>query len=383
LADWYTKETKAVVQITEIGYDETYRKTLEDIRSSDPQYDIFIIWYPELGDLIRNKALLDLTDWIEENKETIQPQDFIPRIYDAYTLQKGRRWALPFDGDTHVLFYRKSILSKHNLNPPETWDDYLNVSRTITEKEKVNGIYGTAIMSYKAPILILSSFLNRVGGYGGQLLTKDGRPSLDTPEVKMALESLLEQAEYALPSPLETSFEVSRDSFLSGRVAMVEQWTDIGVMAEDNSESTIRGDWGAIQMPKGSGKNAQHAPALNAGFALAISSKAPNLEVAKDFLLFAVRPDIMAKYNVLNGGTDPTRISILKSDDYRKFAPEVSAAAEAALFNATPWPNIPGSRKLMQILSDNIVLALRKKISVENAISDTQKRWTEIIDSTN
>lgn len=380
IADWFTQETKAVVQISEIGYDETYKKTIEDVRSVNPQYDVFIIWYPELGDLVKNKAIVDLTDWILENKKIIQPEDFIPSIYEAYTSQNGKRWALPFDGDTHILFYRKSLLEKYKLKPPETWDDYLNVSKIITEKERRNGIYGSAIIAYKVPILILSSFLNRVGGYGGQLLTKEGKPSLNTPEVKLALQSMIQQAEYALPSPFETNFEVSRDAFLSGRVAMVEQWTDIGVMAEDNSESSIKGDWGAIQMPKGSGDKARHAPALNAGFALAISSKAPNLRVAKEFLLFASRPDIMARYNVLNGGTDPTRISVLKSDGYRKFAPMVSEAAEAALANATPWPNVPGSRKLMQILTENIVLAMRKKISVEQALTESQKSWTEIID---
>jgi multiple sugar transport system substrate-binding protein len=280
IADWFNQETKAVVQVTEISYGKTLKTTLEDIQSPSPQYDVFIIWYPELGDLVKNNALVDLTNWIDYNKETLQPDDFIPSIYDSYTLQEKKRWAIPFDGDTHILFYRKSLLEKHKLNPPETWDEFSNVSRIITEKEKANGIYGSAIMAYKVPVLILSSFLNRVGGYGGQLLTADGNPSLDTKEVYNALTAFIEHTAYALPSPLETNFEVSRDAFLSGRVAMVEQWTDIGVMAEDNSESTIRGDWGAIQMPKGTGDKARHAPALNAGYALAVSSKAPNFLIS-------------------------------------------------------------------------------------------------------
>lgn len=379
IADWFTEETKAVVQITEIGYDETLKKTIDDINSNNPKYDILIIWYPELGTLVKKEAIIDLTSWIEENKQILQPEDFIPSIYNPYTLQNGKRWAIPFDGDTHILFYRKSLLAKYKLSPPETWDDYLNVSRTITEKEKTNGIYGSAIMAYKVPVLILSSFLNRVGGYGGQLLTSDGKPSLDTPEVLAALSALIEHSKYALPSPLETSFEVSRDAFLSGRVAMVEQWTDIGVMAEDSSESTIRGDWGAIQMPKGSGEKGRHAPALNAGYALGISAKSPNLELAKEFLLFATRPDTMAKYNLINGGTDPTRISILTSESYRNFAPKVSEAAQAALQNATPWATVPRSTEMMEILTENIISAMQNRIPPDEALAKTQKRWMEIL----
>lgn len=379
IADWFTEETKAVVQITEMGYDENLKKTIDDIESINPKYDIFMIWYPELGTLVNKGAFVDLTNWIEENKIILKPDDFIPSIYDSYTLQNGKRWATPFDGDTHVLFYRKSILAKHNLKPPETWDDFLNVSRTITEKEKENGIYGSAIMAYKVPVLILSSFLNRVGGYGGQLLTSDGKPSVNSPEVLTALNALIAHSKYALPSPLETSFEVSRDAFLSGRVAMVEQWTDIGVMAEDSSESSIKGDWGAIQMPKGSGVKARHAPALNAGYALGISSKAPNLELAKEFLLFATKPETMAKYNLLNGGTDPTRISVLTSAEYRNFAPKVSEAAQAALQNATAWPTLNGSTQMMEVLTENIVRAMQKRISSKEALDDTQKQWLEIL----
>lgn len=117
IADWFTEETKAVVQITEMGYDENLKKTIDDIESINPKYDIFMIWYPELGTLVNKGAFVDLTNWIEENKIILKPDDFIPSIYDSYTLQNGKRWATPFDGDTHVLFYRKSILAKHNLKP--------------------------------------------------------------------------------------------------------------------------------------------------------------------------------------------------------------------------------------------------------------------------
>lgn len=382
IADWFNAETKAVVQITEIGYDETMTKTLGDTESPHPQYDVFTIWYPELGDLVQKGALSDLTEWIESNKAVLKPEDFIQSIYDPYTLQNGKRWAIPFDGDTHVLFYRKSLLEKHNLKPPATWDDYSNICRTITEKESKNGIYGCAIMGFKVPILILSSFLNRAGGYGGELFSAEGKPTLDSPEVYAALKAFIEHSNYALPTPLETNFEVSRDAFLSGRVAMVEQWTDIGVMAEDKSESSISGDWGVVQMPKGSGEKAHHAPALNAGYALGVSSKAPNPEIARAFLLFAARPDIMAKYNAINGGADPTRISVLTSANYRSFAPLVSEAAQASLKDATAWPTIPGSSALMEVLSANLVLALEKRKSPKKALQDTQKKWIEILDST-
>jgi multiple sugar transport system substrate-binding protein len=379
LSDLFNKETGAVIQIVEVGYPDLLRKTLEDISDSAPQCDVFEIWYPTLGTLVEEGALTDLTEFIAQNEAAIQPDDFIPSLYNPYTLYNGKRWAIPYDGDTHVLFYRKSLLKKHNLAPPETWDDYLKVARTITKKERENGIYGSAIMAYNVPILIVSSFLNRLGGYGGQLLDREGRPAVNSPEAVEALSAMVEQSAYALPTPLETDFDVARDAILTGKVAMVEQWTDIGVMAEDPKQSTIQGDWGVVQMPKGSGDRARHAPALNAGFSLGLSSKAPHAETARAFLLFVARPDIIANLDLIKGGVDPTRISVLKSEEYRQFAPQVSAAAQAALEGATAWPTVPESPQLMDELTKNLVAALEERKSPEQALSDTQARWFEIL----
>ncbi len=381
LASWFNEETGAVVQVVEVGYPDLLNQTLDDVSASAPQYDVFEIWYPTLGTLVEKGALTDLTGFIEQNRAVLQPDDFISALYDPYTLYKGKRWAIPYDGDTHVLFYRKSLLEKYGFSPPNTWDDYLEIAKTITDKESANGIYGSAIMANRAPILIVSSFLNRLGGYGGQLLDSDGRPVVNSPEAVAALSAMVEQSAYALPTPLETDFDVARDAFLSGKVAMVEQWTDIGVMAEDPKQSIIQGDWGVVQMPMGSGDKARHAPALNAGFSLGISSKAPHSETAQAFLLFATRPETMARANLINGGVDPTRVSILTSKEYSQFAPQVSVAAQAALGNATAWPTVPQMPQLMEGLADNLVAALEGRKSPQQALDDTQTLWLEILQS--
>ena len=136
-----------------------------------------MLWYVDLGAMVENHALIDLTEFISENQKIIQPDDFISSIYDAYTLYKGKRWAIPYDsGDTHVLFYRKSLLQKYKLNPPKTWDDYLNVAKIITENEKSKGIYGTAIMAPRATMITISAFMNRLASFGGKMMDNTGKP---------------------------------------------------------------------------------------------------------------------------------------------------------------------------------------------------------------
>src|SRR6266545_2921066 len=55
----------------------------------------------------------------------IEADDFISSIYDPYTLVDGKRYGLPFDGDSHVLFYNQDLLARSGFGgPPGTWEQY-------------------------------------------------------------------------------------------------------------------------------------------------------------------------------------------------------------------------------------------------------------------
>lgn len=377
VARWFQEETGAIVQVKVVSYEQLAEAIESDLEASAPELDVIVTFYTDIARLVERGALMDITDLA--SRPEVQAEDFIPSLYDAYSLYQGRRWSLPFDGDTHVLFYRKSLLAKYGLAPPDTWDDYLRVARTITEGEKERGVYGAAIMAHPAPVLIISSYMNRLATHGGRLLDEHGRPTLDSAEALAALEALLAHAQYALPTPVETDFDASRLAFLSGRVAMVEQWTDIGLMAEDAQQSTIRGDWGAVQMPLGTGPHARRASALNAGLAIAVAARTSEPEAARALVAFATRPDISLKVNLGNGGADPTRRSALLSEEYQRFAPEVSAAKRASLEHTVAWPTLPRTPELLDALSKSLVAALEGKATAKQALAEAQAAWLTIL----
>lgn len=379
LGQWFYEETGAVVQSITTQPSDILGYFQRDLASTQPRLDVVTIRYYHLGRLTEQHMLADVTSLIDRHKAVLQPEDYLPTLYDAYTEYGGKRWALPFDGDTHLLFFRKSLLDKYGFSPPDTWDDYLEIARTITENEKANGIYGTAIMMHPFVSLSVASFINRLYSYGGALLDEDLRPALNSPQAAAALAALVKQAAYALPSPLETDYDVSREAFLAGKVAMVEQWTNIGIQAEDPSQSLIQGDWGVVPIPRGNGPGARHAAPLNSGFSLALSSKAPNPDAARAFLLFASRPDIALRLNLANLTIDPTRVSVLQGEPYRRFAPEVSAATQAALAVSIPWPRLPQSQELLEVLADHLFLAVGGQESPQQALGATQERWLEIL----
>ena len=380
LAKWFEEETGARVNVLIVPYANVTEKAVLDVTSGAGEYDVIEYWYPMLGSLVENGVLVDVTDWWEANAKELQFDDFLPSLADIYTVIEGRRYGIPYDGDLHVLFYNTTLFEKHNLKPPETWDDYLEVCKTITEAEKGKEIYGCGIMGAKIPLILIGTYLNRLGSYGGAFFDEAGNPAINSPEAVAALEALVAQLPYALPDPTAVAFDELLGGWLTGRVGMTEFWTDLGQMTDDPERSAIVGEWGVVPMPKGSGPKARVVAPLNAGFGLGVSTLAPDKELAMEFLKFNARPDINVRVNTIVGGLDPTRMSTFDAPEYRKHVTDKLAdAAKAAHKNAVAWPTDAKWAELQDVLNENLSLALTGAKTPQEALDDTQAAWEEIL----
>jgi multiple sugar transport system substrate-binding protein len=384
LAHDFKVATGVQVNWTAIPYDQVQNKALGDVQSGAGRYDVFDYWYTTLGALVRQNVLEDLTDFVDQNPR-IHASDFIPSIYDPYTLHGGRRYGLPFDGDTHVLFRNTQLLEANQVdpNPPATWDQYLEVARKITANGK-GRYYGAVLLGQQAPIIIGSSYANRLAGYGGSFLTGEGKPALDTQAAVDAAMAMLEVEPSALPTPFKVAFDAALAAFLQGRVAMMEFWTDLGVFADHGTPQVptrIKGRWGVSSLPVG-GANSKPVAALNAGFGMGVSRASRNKDLAKRFVAFATGAPINRELITTPGtGIDPTRKSTLNAPAYAEFAPSVQKAARASLNGAFAWPTIPQSYELMTVLSDNLSAMLRRQLSPQAAIRNTQSAWEKTLGS--
>jgi multiple sugar transport system substrate-binding protein len=375
--------TGATVNVTVVPYDEVQAKATLDVQSGANQFDVFDYWYPTVGALASQGILDDLTEFIDGDA-AIDAADFIPSIYDVYTEYDGRRWGLPYDGDTHVLFYNTEIFEQAGVEAaPETWDEFLAAAQTITEAGLTTAdgkpIYGCALQAFKAPIIIGSTYSNRLAGFGGAYLSEDGQPALDSEAAVQAAQALLDVAPFALPTPLETAFDQALPAFLSGQIAMMDFWTDLGVYAQDPEGSQIVDKWDVVQMPYG-GANTAHVAPLNAGFCFSVSANARNKDLARAFCAWATSKQMNLDLLLVTGsGIDPNRVSTLESEAYKAFAPKVQAAAAASLSGAFAWPTITQSPELMTVLSDELALMLQGNQDAATTMGNVQTAWTGIL----
>jgi len=382
LASDFQVATGAFVRVTIVPYDQIRSKAIVDVQSGAAKYDVFDYWYTTVGELAHQGVLSDLTELIAASPD-IEADDFISSIYDPYTLVDGKRYGLPFDGDSHVLFYNQDLLARSGFGgPPGTWEQYVQMARKITDDNGngSSGVYGAVLPAQAAPIIIGSAFANRLAGYGGHFLDGDGRPALDSRAVAAA-NSMHELAAFT-PSPVKIAFEAAVAMFLEGKAAMMEFWTDLGVNAEDPKQSKVRGRWGVTSLPVGS-PNSKRVAALNAGFALGVSRASRNQDLATRFVKFATSKATNLELSTTTGsGIDPTRRSTLNSPRYSGFAPTVQRAARSALSGngAIPWPTSDKSPELMEKLSDELSLMLHDRKTPVAAITDTQSAWQRILE---
>ncbi|MGF1624818.1 MAG: ABC transporter substrate-binding protein [Alphaproteobacteria bacterium] len=373
----FAELTGATVEAVIVPYDQATAQATLDVVSGANEMDVFQYWYVDKEALVRDNVLLDITDRIEADAASIDPSDFLGALYDTYTLVDGRRYGLPYDGDTHVLFYNTTILERNGLSAPTTWDDYLNVIRTITEAESADGVYGALIMGKQFPIIICSSYANRLGGFGGDFLDASGMPTLSSDASIAAAQAMLDAAPYATPTPLETEFGNSIPVFLGGQAGMIEFWTDLGTWAEDPEQSAIVGQWGVVPMPVGGG-NTTNRPAMNAGWSFGVSTGSQNVDMAWEFVRMTASKETHLSVLTNNKtGVDPTRLSAMPA--YREFAPKQADAVEEAIANAFPWPTKPESPRLMQVLTDQLGLMLAGDKTAEQAMTDAQAEWESIL----
>lgn len=375
----FEAQTGCKVKVTAVPYDQVQQQATLDVTSGANRFDVIDYWYTSLGALAQNGIIEDVTDQIERDKAEITPDDFIPAIYDTYTLYDGRRWGLPYDGDTHVLFCNMEILERNGLTPPATWEEYTAVAKKVTEAESANGVYGAAMMAFGVPIIIVGTFVNRLAGYGGAFLNADGSPALDSPAALAAAKEMLAAAPFCLPTPTETAFEQALPAFLGGKVAMVEFWTDLGVYSQDPTQSKVVDKWAAFQMPTGPGVD--HAlAALNAGFCFSVSMGSSKKDIAWEFIKFATSPEYSLKLLLTTGsGIDPTRLSGLNSQAYKDFAPKVQQAASATMSGVLPWPTNPQSPMMMEVLSDELSMMMAGQKTPEDALASAQAEWVRLL----
>jgi multiple sugar transport system substrate-binding protein len=227
IKDAFSKQNPSVqVTIDEVPGD-FYQKFQLQLASGNPPDAIFECDCT-IGTSVRKNVLEPLDERLRGEK-AYRPDDFWSIAFYASTYG-GKKWGLPYDGGSVVLYYNQDLFKAAgvpNLDPktPATWDQILEIARRLTldMNGKHPGEPGFDPKKIKQYGFDPSRGYWQVyiWGAGGEVISKDGQVPIDSPEAVSGLQWLadLGTKHYVSPSP---AFQQSSPiSFNTGNVAIV------------------------------------------------------------------------------------------------------------------------------------------------------------------
>ena len=414
--------TGATINVSSVPFADLFQKLLTDWSTGTNSIDVGVFasgWAVELAD---SGLLADLSDFVA-NDPDIQFDDIAPYFREFNQKIDGKTYLITVDGDFHMMYYRTDVLEKNGLEPPDTWEEYLEVAAAVHGQD-MNGDgepdYGSCLFkkrnaqSFWLILSVAGAFLQTQGtGQGIFFDTETMEPLVRNEGFAEALRILKETGKYGPPDELNLDVTDTRPIVLSGRCALLLEWGDIGPLSIDLTQSKIKGLVASKILPgsrrvvdRATGKlvdctpeicphaidGVNHTPfAAFGGWSGAVNAKSDPkvIAAAYDFLSYMNAP-AQSNYDVTLGwtGYDPYRISQFENVQLwvdQGFSKEGAKNYLGAIAQSLNSPNmasdlrIPGTQQYEGICLDReIARFLADEISAEETMDNIHECWEEV-----
>lgn len=414
--------TGAHINVIVVPFSDLYQKILTDLATGTNAFDAFVFAPQWMVDYIVPGYLEDMTAQVAAD-EALEWEDVAPFFRDFSATYEGSIYTIPLDGDFQIAYYRSDLLEQEGLEPPETWDDYIEIAKTFHGKD-LNGDgdpdYGSCIskkrgaQAYWMIWSVAAAFLQSQGTSQGSFFDTDTmEPLVNNEAFAAALEVYAETTKYGPPDELNLDVGDTRSLFVTGRCALSVDWGDIGTLAIDPDTSVVQDKVGAVILPgsskvldRTSGKlvdcdattcpyavnGVNHSPfAAFGGWSGAINAAADSKvkEAAYAFFSYMCQP-AQSNVDVTIGktGYNPYRISqFLNRQVWVEAGMSPTAASNylGAIEDSLASPNmvldlrIPQNQRYQGIVLDTAISQfLAGELSLEETMQQIYDGWEEI-----
>lgn len=401
IKDQFTKEFGYEIELHKFEFQTVQDKTVLDFTGKTGNYDCIMGIYYNLGKYTENEFILDFDPFMSDESlrdPQVKLDNFFKPILDVSCYYNGRLMGLPFSGQSMFLWFRKDLFenadeqkafeSKYGyplpMPSPEhaiTWKQYRDICEFFTRKKGSTlagnvlkqDFYGTCLQSKRHPSAWYE-FTNFIHSFGGEI-DKEGKPEVNSPQVKEALEYYVSLKQFCPPGVAQFTWDDALAAMQQGRAAVEIMWADSAPYLDDPTASTVVGKVGFGLIPVKEDVNKVVSQYGGWGFYINKYSKHPR--EAFQFIQWCNRPDIQVLW-AENGGI-PTTITTYEDDRYK--AKPYAAAHKASLQHLTAWPREPYSSQLIDLGSQAVSEAISGVRSPAATLDWLQNEYGKIYSS--
>ena len=335
---------------------------IEDLYTSsfllgNSPYDLVfmdIVWVPKFA----------AAGWLTDLSDRISPEElgqFLSGDVNGGRYQ-GKLYRIPLRSDAGMLYYRKDLLQKAGYEPPETFEELIQISQELQKQGLAEWGYVWQGKQYEG---LAAMFVEILAGYGAFWVDPETlEVGLDKPEAVQAVEFLRSTVKKGISPPGVTTYqeEETRLLFQNGKVVFLRNWPYVFGLAS-KPDSVIQGKFEIKPMVRASG---QRSGACQGGWGLGIAKTSKHPEEAWKVIEFLSSEEVQRKF-ILETGKVPSRKSLFndpqivaKYDHY----PQLLEVVE----NSALRPPIAQYAQASDILQRYLSAALTDRISPEKAM---------------
>jgi ABC-type glycerol-3-phosphate transport system substrate-binding protein len=368
----FTELTGVEVEVKLTIIPEMWELMERSFSGEDPPFDLVGVDDLLLVEAARKGHVLALDALIAEDSYSLS--DFTPQAIAAVS-DRGSVYGLPYCDVSNVLIYRADLFEKHGVAVPQTMDELTAAALAIQTAVRADGtddFYGITMRG--APNCGLNFWI--IGStwgpsWGVRWYDDAGRPTLDTPQLRGAVEhycDLLWRA--GPPESAQMTFIDCMEAYAAGRAAMTVEPANEASILYDQGGPVAEGTRTALMPvgPLGSRHVGLYCPPY------AIPSGAPSKRAAWELAKFLCAPEQVLDDAERSGFVEVSRSSVMADPRFAtRFRPELLETTRAT--RAFARGERPVTRFGMEVgntIADQIVRALRREVSVAEALATAE-----------
>lgn len=346
-------------------------QSLSIAAQSDTLPDVFWVYKATAEEMLANDKLMDLKPTLDDLGITQR----LPESTVSGFTAEDKIYGVPYQGLLTGLWVNRKILADNGLEVPTTFDDLVNVARTLDEKGIVTISNGANQSSFSVWSFLV--WLNRFGYEDKIDGILDGSETYDNPDFVRMYEHIAELRDAgAFASNVSTqTYQQAVDQYLTGKAAMLDAGVWASSAIQDSAVAADTTFWHGPTFDDGVGE--QNIVMNVASAPLVVDHKVADdktkLDAVTKFLEFYYSDE--AQQLLVDNGQPPvtdyepqideTTQSVLKS--------ALDVATDPALSSPESQPDLVVSTAVASAMYDSIYGVIQDQLSPDEAVELVQK----------
>ncbi len=394
----WEKETGVTLEVVGVPSGQEFTKTMQDISTKGGAFDIYAVEWNRLGDLAETKGLVAMDEFVAKYRpEWDAPGRGYVRGKDGVSLlnmYRDQTFGVSLDGDFQTWIYRRDLFEDaaeqsafkarhgYDLAFPVTWKQLDDVATFFHRPDK--GLFGCTDLRNQG--WGYTNWYQRFTSTASpnQFLFDDaGAPLINSANGILATREYVDSLKYHSPDAISWGWPEQYGNMANGGAAITCAFSNMPKFLDNptNQGSKVVGKL-ASALPPGreiDGKLVRRS-VLWLNLSASISSQTRHAEACYLLLQWLGSSRIYSWMTANPAGYfDPFQLANfadpLVQESYHAY--HVKTIRET-IIRTVPSINYPGATAFHNALDENLVAALTKAKTAEQAMADTDREWRRI-----